>query len=478
MNDVTSDQEQEESRHSSSTNIVSKTQSTVSVPSLYDAIQTYNKNGSQQQLAFTTEELELNPNDATRTSSGSGKSWKSPSRYGNRHSGRITSDGMVDPTMNNLTAISTVPTSVVSQINREFGQGNNPIPLRAKPTVTTILRHHHALQRVEKKSRDKLDSLLISNLSLVDPETLVKEQEKKQAEEIKAAEAKRLVQAKLAYERAIAASRKVADKKQRIADETRMKEREWQTCVTEQREADKVRRKQMTETLVKANEDSKRAFEQMLLSKHEKAMKVRQETEQLQADAKQKQKEEDQKRQDRIQQIQAQKLALRRTKVTTGNPNQFYRSIAIPETQIKLRLQKEEEERRIQEQRRKIQAAKQLKSVKLIKAMKKIQSHEHISQFGKSQSRGIKTAQEVSPETMSLKTTKNGEIHGMLQELETLRNENNKLRNKEQQRRGQSLVPAPSFSLTKVGARTSTIPKGYPNFLRPNPFGILSIGKH
>ncbi|ODN06042.1 hypothetical protein Ocin01_00592 [Orchesella cincta] len=237
MND-SSDQEQEESHRSSLTNVISQSHSTASVPSLYDAIHTFQKNGPQQQLAFTTEELQLNPNEAPRTSSGTGKSWKN-SLKPRLTSGRNASDAALDPAMSAHTVVSTVPTSVVSQINRGFTSGNSPTPLRAKPTVTTILRHQHVLERVEKKTKDKVDSLMMSNPSLVDPDSLIKEQDKKKAEEIKAAESKRLLQAKLAYERAIAASRKVADEKQRIADETRMKEREWQTRVSEQREADK-----------------------------------------------------------------------------------------------------------------------------------------------------------------------------------------------------------------------------------------------
>lgn len=221
----------------------------------------------------------------------------------------------------------------------------------------------------------------------------------------------------------------------------------------------------MTESLQRANCDSKRAFDEMHRAKQLKAIKVKQEIEQLQAEARLKKQEEVVRRQDKIQQIQAAKLALKRTKETMGNPNQFYRSIAIPETQIKLRLQKEEEKRKLQETRRKIQAEKQMKSVKLIRAMKKIQSCEslgkkqqqkHEQQFQPQQERPLSSSINSRPFTLdsfsylrrgtttnnlnaksgaTQPVTKDSEIDKMVQQLKQLKTENFQQRLKEKQQR-------------------------------------------
>lgn len=223
----------------------------------------------------------------------------------------------------------------------------------------------------------------------------------------------------------------------------------------------------MAESLQRANYDSKRAFDDMVRSKHIRANRVKQETEQLQAEAKIKKHQDDIKRQDRIQQIQAAKLALKRTKETMGNPNQFYRSIAIPETQIKLRLQKEEEKRKLQETRQKIQAAKQMKSVKLIRAMKKIQSCESLARkqltsqqdqqlpprpvsvqklnsrpfsfpgkvsapVGHLQRNGIVNSYELGKNQLA--ATKDEEMNNMMEQLKQLRTENYQKRINEKQR--------------------------------------------
>lgn len=246
--------------------------------------------------------------------------------------------------------------------------------------------------------------------------------------------------------------------------------KEWQAELEEARKVEKERKKVMTEQLQKTVGGSRRAVDLMVTSKQKLAAKLKEETEQLQAEARLKKQAEELKRQDRIQQIQASKVALKqsRSSMITSKPSD--RSLATPETQAKLQLQKKEEEMRLEETRQKIQRAKQIKSVKLIRAMKKIQSETHsrkqsqeseTNKVPASNSPGISkdllnainnsSDPNTTPSTIvkpisnnrangrSLqragKNNSQGEIEKLLEELNKLKTENSRRRNIEQTRK-------------------------------------------
>lgn len=236
------------SSSSFSASISQKDDSIHNVPSLFNATCPDKTNG----LAFTSEDLQITrkhsassggapPGSMTMvmhqhpiTPSPNPGSMKSNKKRFVRHGLMIATTSELldsinfkldsDPSIRGASADAAK--SLTGTPNMNSNPGTSSIPLRARPTVTTILRQQHVLEKAEKKEKDKLDTLMVSNVPILDVDSISKEHEKKQADEAKAAESKRLLQARLAYERAVAASRKMIDKKQKIAESTRQKVRQ------------------------------------------------------------------------------------------------------------------------------------------------------------------------------------------------------------------------------------------------------------
>ncbi len=231
------------SSSASSSASVSRDDSTHSVPSLYQAVgpamsaSASRSNLHDSRLAFTTEDLQIAPK-CSANSRGSGlcdSSAGGGSIIVHHHpiipsptpgsmkpnKKRFVRHGLMVPHSSDLSDHGTEPSDI--QKNSFSSSTPSSIPLRARPTVTTILRQQHVLEKAEQKERAKLEALMVSNAAVLEVDNLTKEQEKKEQEVAKAAEAKRLLQSRLSYEKAIAASRKMANEKQRIAESTRQK---------------------------------------------------------------------------------------------------------------------------------------------------------------------------------------------------------------------------------------------------------------
>lgn len=180
----------------------------MSVPTLYQAFETKSSKTSTP-LAFTSEELQLASNAPRATSAvinKKGRVQKSP---------RISFLQTGPPHIN-----STI--SAANKFHNKLLQPNlTSFQLRARPTVTTILRQHHVLERAEKIERDKVDSLMVLNMTHFEVDNLSREQSHRDEERMKTADAKKFLQAKLAYERAKAATQKVIADKQKLATDTR-----------------------------------------------------------------------------------------------------------------------------------------------------------------------------------------------------------------------------------------------------------------
>lgn len=230
------------SSSASSSASISRDDSTHSIPSLYQAAGTpiaasaSRSNHNDSRLAFTTEDLQLIPK-CSATSRGSGVCDSTAGGggiIGHHHpiipsptpgsmkpnKKRFVRHGLMVPQTSDLSDHTTEP-SDNQKISLTSSSTPSGIPLRARPTVTTILRQQHVLEKAEQKERAKLEALMISNAAVLEVDNLSKEQGKKEQEVVKAAEAKRLLQSRLAYEKAIAASRKMAHEKQKIAESTR-----------------------------------------------------------------------------------------------------------------------------------------------------------------------------------------------------------------------------------------------------------------
>lgn len=110
---------------------------------------------------------------------------------------------------------------------------------------------------------------------------------------------------------------------------------------------------------------SKDMVVQIQNQKRRQAVAVREQTNQLKADAKHREFVEFASRKERIQQIQASRQALRAANATGASTSGFIGALGSPDTEIRLKLTKEAEEAALEERRRRVQNMKRERDHKL-----------------------------------------------------------------------------------------------------------------